>query len=405
VPGDRGAFLENSANFLYDPIWLSSEQQVLSADFHPVRQKGLVVQMNAGTPSKGRKLGLREIAAEAKVSVATVSRVLNGNSRVSPDIQAMVLRAAAKLDFDPAQRNKTKAVAFLLSNRAMLHPFHSRILTGAEAYCAQHGWDIIFLLYNYSPNVPWKELHLPKVVQRHDVVRGVILAGNTSANLLDLLDHKGVAQVVLGNNILSEPKNLKTDVIYSDDTQGAFDMTRHLISLGHRDIGFVGNMRLPWFRRSFEGYRRAMEEANLAVQRSSIDSDDEAEVGYLGTKTLFTEGQRLTAIFAGNDPTAHGVYKALRDSGLRIPDDVSVVGCNDTVGAWLFPSLTTIREFPEHLGKHMVEMLLNRIANPNLPPQRITIPTEPVRRESIRAISGEPGEASADHLRRAVAPA
>jgi DNA-binding LacI/PurR family transcriptional regulator len=357
--------------------------------------------MRTGKPAQGKKLGLREIAAEANVSVATVSRVLNGNSRVSPEIQKVVLNAAAKLDFDPSQRNKTKALAFLLSNRTMLHPFHSRILTGAEAYCSQHGWDIVFLLYNYSATVPWKELHLPKVVQRHDVVRGVILAGDTSANLLELLDHKGIAQVVLGNNIIGEPRNVNTDVIYSDDTQGAFDMTRHCMSLGHRAISFVGNVRLPWFARSYEGYRRAMEEANLTPHRSSVDSDDEAEIGYLGTKLLFASGQRPTAIFAGNDPTAHGVYKALRDSGLRIPDDVSVVGCNDTIGAWLYPSLTTIREFPEHLGKHMVEMLLNRIAHPNMDPQRITIPTEFVRRESCRKISDGHRETFSDALQGA----
>jgi LacI family transcriptional regulator len=123
------------------------------------------------------RLGLREIASAANVSLATVSRVLNGNSRVDPAIQKVVLDAAAKLEVDPSQRNKTKALAFVLGNRAMLHPFHSRILIGAEAYCAAHGWDMVFLSFNYSPNVPWKELHLPKVVQRRDIVRGVILAG------------------------------------------------------------------------------------------------------------------------------------------------------------------------------------------------------------------------------------
>src|SRR5487761_220129 len=127
------------------------------------------------TKSPKGKIGLREIAAAAKVSVATVSRVLNGNNRVDPAIQKAVLDAAATLDVDLSQRNKTKALAFLLSNRAPLHAYHSRILLGAEAYCAANGWDMVFLSFNYSANVPWKELHLPKVVQRHDVVRAVVL--------------------------------------------------------------------------------------------------------------------------------------------------------------------------------------------------------------------------------------
>jgi DNA-binding LacI/PurR family transcriptional regulator len=164
-------------------------------------------------------------------------------------------------------------------------------------------------------------------------------------------------------------------------------MTRYLLGLGHRHIGFVGNTRLPWFARCFAGYRRAMDEAGVAPVHSSIDSEDDTEIGYLGTKSLLARGEPLTAIFAGNDQTAHGVYKAIRDSGLRIPDDISVAGCDDTVGAWLYPGLTTIREFPEQLGKQMVEMILNRIAKPDQAPQRITIPTELIKRDSCRSIS------------------
>jgi DNA-binding LacI/PurR family transcriptional regulator len=333
-----------------------------------------------------KKLGLREIAAAANVSIATVSRVLNANSRVDPALQKTVLDAVAKLDIDPSQRNKTKALAFLLSNRAVLHPFHYRILSGAETYCTGHGWDLIFLSFNYLPNVPWKELHLPAVVQRHDVVRGVILSGTTSANLLESLEHKGISYVVLGNNIIGDPKSLKNDVIFSDETQGGRDMIRYLIGLGHRHICFVGNTRLPWFARGFEGYRRAMEEAGLVARVSSIDSEDDTEIGYLGTKSLLASGESVTAIFAGNDPTAHGVYKALRHSGMSVPRDMSVAGCNDTIGAWLSPELTTIREFPEQLGRHMVELLLGRIAKPHLEPRHITIPTEFIKRESCRSI-------------------
>lgn len=333
------------------------------------------------------KVGLREIAEAAQVSVATVSRVLNGNNRVDPTIQKTVINAATMLKVDLSQRNKTKALAFVLSNRAMLHAFHSRVLHGAETYCTAHGWDIFFLSFNYSPHAQWNELHLPRVMQRRDVVRAVILAGTNSSNLIELLDNKGIPYVVLGNNVIGDLQQLENDVIFSDDTQGSEDTTRYLIGLGHRHICFVGNTRLPWFARCFAGYRRAMEESGLAPTHSSIDSEDDAEIGYLGTKSLLARGEPITAIFAGNDATAHGVYKALRDSGMEIPDDVSVAGCDDTVGVWLYPRLTTIREFPEQLGKQMVETILNRIANPDQKPQRITIPTELIKRDSCRPIS------------------
>ena len=135
-------------------------------------------RMKKAAPKKG-KVGLREIASAASVSVATASRVLSGNTRVARDIQKVVLDEARKLGIDPVQRNKTKALAFLLSNRAMLHAFHSRILIGAEAHCAANGWDMVFLSYTYSPNVPWTELHLPRVLQRHDVIRAVCWPAQT----------------------------------------------------------------------------------------------------------------------------------------------------------------------------------------------------------------------------------
>lgn len=270
----------------------------------------------------------------------------------------------------------------------MLHVFHSRILSGAEAHCAAQGWDMIFLSLNYSPRVPWAELHLPMVIQRPDLVRAVILAGTNSVNLINLLTERGLALSVFGNNVIGERQNLeKNDVVYADDIQGFMEATRYLIDLGHRDIWFVGNIGLPWFARCLEGYRRAMEMSGLIPRESSYASEDETESGYLGTKSLLARGEPVTAIVAGNDPTAHGVYKALRDRGLKIPDDISVIGCDDTVGHWLSPTLSTTREFPEQIGKYLVQLALNRIAEPDRDPQCITIPTEFIKRDSCLTLS------------------
>jgi DNA-binding LacI/PurR family transcriptional regulator len=224
---------------------------------------------------------------------------------------------------------------------------------------------------------------LPRVLQRQDVIRAVILAGTNSSNLIEMLVHRGIRFVVLGNNVFGEPHDLKkNDVVYADDVQGGEDATRYLIGLGHRHIWFVGNTRLPWFARCFAGYRRAMEDNGLVPRESSTDSADETESGYLGTKSLLAREEPVTAILAGNDPTGHGVYKALHDRGLRVPDDISVVGCDDTIGTWLSPALTTTREFPEQLGKQLVELALKRIAQPDQEPECVTIPTELIKRDS-----------------------
>jgi DNA-binding LacI/PurR family transcriptional regulator len=331
------------------------------------------------------KVGLRDIAEAAHVSMATASRVLNGNWRVDPKIQKVVIAEARKLGIDPMQRYKNKTLAFLLSNRDMLHVFHSRILSGAQAQCTARGWDMVFLLYRYSQHTPWNELHLPRIIGRPDLIRGIILAGTNSANLLELLQRKRITFSVLGNNVMGERAQLeRCDVVYADDIQGGFDATQHLLRLGHRHIWFVGNRRLPWFERFLEGYQRAMEEAGQPVRESGIESEDDAECGYLGTKSLLARRVEVTAIVAGNDQIAGGVYKALRDKGLFVPGDVSVVGCDDTVGTWLYPALSTTREFPEHLGKNLVETVLRRIEDPDQRPQLITIPTEFISRDSCQ---------------------
>jgi DNA-binding LacI/PurR family transcriptional regulator len=207
---------------------------------------------------------------------------------------------------------------------------------------------------------------------------------------------------VLGNNVTGEVEQPDYDVVFSNDILGGQDITRYLIGLGHQHIWFVGNIHLPWFARCYEGYRRAMEEAGLEPRCSSVDSEDETDIGYLGTKSLLSRGEPVTAIFAGNDPTAHGVYKGIRDSGLEIPMDISVVGCDDTVGSWLYPSLTTIREFPEQLGKQMVELLLKRIENLNQEPQRVTVPTEVIKRDSCRSVAFAESTRSAPRAQDAV---
>ena len=329
------------------------------------------------------RVGLQQIAEAANVSMATVSRVLRGNNQVDPAIQKAVRAEAQKLGIDPSQRNKNRTLAFCLSNRTMLHTFHSRILSGAEAYAAANGWEMLYLSFKYSLQISSTDLNAPKVLLRHDMVRAAILAGSNSTSLVKLLTKKGIPVAVFGNNVFGDQQELeKHDTVFVDDIQGGADATQYLIRLGHRDIWFVGNTKLPWFARCFDGYRRAMRENKLEPRHSSIDSEADAETGYLGTKSLLARNEPVTAIFAGNDSTAHGVYKALFERGVRVPHDVSVIGCDDTVGTLLTPALSTIREFPEQIGMQLVDLALKHLAKPDGDPQHITIPTEFVKRES-----------------------
>jgi DNA-binding LacI/PurR family transcriptional regulator len=330
------------------------------------------------------KVTFKDVARAAGVSLATVSRVFNGNTRVSRELYERVTKAARHLGVNLQQEHAPATVAFVLSNREMLHDFHSRIFFGAHEYCKTHGADVLFLSFYYPAIAPWNELVLPKVLRRRDVAQAAILAGTNSENLLIALRQEGIPFATLGNNILDDIPAGAYHTVCTDDVQGAYEMTRYLQALGHKDIWFVGDVRLPWFSRCYAGYRRAMENAGRIPRLSGFTSTDDREVGYLGTKAILSRNEPVTAIFAGTDTAAQGVYAALADGHLNVPQDVSVVGCNDTSAGLLSPPLTTIREFPEQLGRQLAELALGQISRNEDAPRQITIPTEIVKRKSCQ---------------------
>lgn len=334
------------------------------------------------TPSLG------DVAQRAGVSAATVSRIARGQLSVDAAIQARVRRAAAELGLDLDQRrNETSTIiAFLLSNRDVLHSFQAHILVGAEAYCASQKKELLFMSFRYSPTVPPQALHLPRILRQRNLVRAVILGGTNSPNMLSALREQKIPFAVLGNNVIGDWTPEEFDTVWSDDVQGAFDLTSHLIADGHRDIWFIGDIELPWYARCAEGYRQSMLNAGLLPRLSEIQSDDR-QLGYLATRSILSRREPVTAIFAGSDQIARGVYEALYQSGLSVPDDISVAGFNDSEAALLHPPLTSVAEFPEELGRHLAGFVLRRAQEPDREPQKLTIPTRVVVRESTKPMT------------------
>jgi DNA-binding LacI/PurR family transcriptional regulator len=143
---------------------------------------------------------------------------------------------------------------------------------------------------------------------------------------------------------------------------------------------------MSWFKSRYDGYKRAMEDAGLAPRVNEFDSGEGEDLGYLATKSILKSGESITALFAGDDAAARGAYQAIHESGLRIPEDISVVGFNDTEAASLRPPLTSVRVFTEQVGRGMAALAVERLNRPDLPPEAITIPTQLVKRESCREI-------------------
>ena len=329
------------------------------------------------------KVTLADVAREAQVSAATVSRLMRGGARVNAATRERIQDAANRLNFDLEARKTSRIIAFLLSNRGVLHPFHSSILMGAEAYCAEHDYGLLFLPLQYSLTVAADRLVLPEILLRKTVVAGAIVAGTNSRSMLELLGRHDVPWIALGNNVVGEWPHNTPQSIFFDDIRGAYDLTKYLISLGHQHIGFAGNLSLPWYFRRFQGYRQAMVEANLSILSSDLPTLDGEEMGYLSTRLLLQGSPRPTAIFAADDPAARGAYKAARDHDLSIPEDLSVAGFNDTLdAAALHPPLTSMRVFTEELGRQAAKLLLKQIEYPGVPIASVVLPTQLIRRES-----------------------
>jgi len=337
---------------------------------------------NANKPAS-----FKQLAKIANVSPATVSRVANGRINVDPSIRARVRKAAETLgiDLDRKRNEAAHIIGFMLANRDLLHNFQARILFGSEAYCASQNRDLLFMSFRYLPTVPPEELHLPKILNQVAIVRAMILGGTNSANMLLALRQRQIPFAVLGNNVLGDWNAQDYDAVYSDDITGAFDLTNQLISDGHRDIWFIGDIDLPWYARCAQGYRQSMVRAGLQPRVSEIHSDDH-QLGYLATRSILSRQERVTAIFAGSDQIARGVYEAVRQSGLNIPADISVAGFNDSEGALMDPPMTSVREFPEELGKHLAEFVVRRLQKPDREPQHLVIPTKVVIRDSTRPL-------------------
>jgi DNA-binding LacI/PurR family transcriptional regulator len=312
--------------------------------------------------------------------------VARGNASVDEDMERRIRQAADKLglNLEDSRHDRLSVVAFLLCNREVHHMFQSLVLLGAEAHCAAKERELLFVSFRYSAAAEANQLHLPRALERRDLVRGVILSGTNSLAMLELLRLRKIPFAVLGNNVIGEWNPNEYHSVFSDDVQGAFDLTAHLISQGHRDIWFFGDLSMPWYSRCAHGYRAAMSDAGLEPRCSEIHASDQ-ELGYLAMRSVLSRKEPVTAVFAGSDQIARGVYEALRQSNLEIPGDVSVAGFNDTEAALFDPPLTSVREFPEQLGQHLAEFLTGALQDPLGERKQITIPTKLVVRQSTAA--------------------
>jgi len=326
---------------------------------------------------------IRDVARQAKVSVATVSRVVNpGTHRVTPATSRRVRAVIHALGYHPnviAQSLKSRAsrtVALIVPD--ISNPFFPAIARGIEDTARQRGYAV--LLCNTYEDLSREQAYLQLLRKRW--VDGMIFAtvGSNTAHLRSLRDD-GLPVVLVARDVDGVP----IDAVLVDNERGAYEATSHLLRLGHRAIAHItgpGSLRVARDRR--RGYTRALREAGAPENETRVAAGDfTAEGGRSAVAVLLQRGVQFSAVVAANDLMAIGAMEALQAAGRRVPADVAVVGFDDiTFASLVSPALSTVAQPKYRMGQLAMERLLELMAGASPAGRRTVLEPRLIVRES-----------------------
>ncbi len=329
-----------------------------------------------------------DVAKEANVSFATVSRVVNGKGYVSAATRERVLQAMTRTGYVVNRQARALAggrrqvIGLLVPD--LDTSYIGEILRGIDEELAANSYDL--MLYTTHRRKTRESIFAASLTQGMTDGLLMVLPVDPGA-YLESFRRREFPCVLIDHAALDG----KGPSVRATNWQGAFDATTYLIALGHRRIGFItGNQEMGCSRDRLSGYREALRAAGLPADETLVrEGDFHAPLAYERTRELLALAEPPTAIFAANDVSALGVMDAARDAGLRIPDHISVIGFDDIPGAVSAnPPLTTVRQPLREMGKRATRMLFERIDDPRRDSERIELPTELIVRATCRSISG-----------------
>jgi LacI family transcriptional regulator len=329
-----------------------------------------------------QRVGIRDVAAAAGVSPATVSQAFNGSRPVSEATRARIVAAATALGYapDPTARGlrlQRTGLIGLLGDRVVTTPYAGGLVLGAADALEERGLALVALDSLGDPDRELRQL----ATLRQRKVEGVLYAR---------MFHQVVAAppllgipVVVVNSTTDDPG---VSAIAPDEHAVAARAVEHLLSHGHRRIAFAQTVDRTAASVGREaGFRRTLAAAGVTGEPLVERSDSTSAGGRRSGRILLEREDRPTAVFCFNDEVAMGVYQSAAALGLRVPRDVSVVGVDDLplVAAALDPGLTTIALPHEEMGRWAAEQLVARIADPGLPAERVEVECRLVERDSV----------------------
>lgn len=330
-------------------------------------------------------MNIRDVAAAAGVSAATVSRVLNpAADPVRPETRQKVIETIERLGYRPNDlarallHRRTNVVGLVVPD--ITNPYYPNLVRGAEDAASAAGYRVV--LCNTDRDVEKTNAYLDTLVKSR--ADGIVVAGGGADHTVSpqLFEPYGTRIVLVGRHDLPYPS------VQVDNVGAAREATDHLIALGHRRIAFVaGPLVSHTVQDRLAGYRAALRDAGLPVDDRLVREGDFQEAsGYAAGSALIAEGtgpeQVPSAIVAANDRMALGAMAALADRGLRVPEDVSVVGFDDvSIASYVRPALTTVA-IPSYRIGHAAMTMLVEAEDPPMDGQPQLLPTTLILRDT-----------------------
>ncbi len=330
--------------------------------------------------------GIRDVAALANVSPATVSRVLNKSGYVKKETCQRVLEAIRELNYVPSGvarsmvSGTTRTIGLVLPD--ITNPYFPALARGVEDAASAQGY--LITLCNTDNNPETEAMYLDML--REKCVDGLVYVSTSSR-----VDHvQKLAQTMPIVWVDRPPVGVEGDVVAGDDFLGGYLATRHLVSVGHKNVGFIsGPPELITSMERKRGFSLALKEAGIVPDERLIAVGNFTfESGRQGMADILSKAQP-TAVFAANDLMALGAMEVIFEAGLKVPQDIALVGYDDIVFARLArPALTTIEQPSYLIGLTACEVILDRIARRELPVQKKLFKPNLI----VRASSQEEGQ-------------
>lgn len=345
-----------------------------------------------------KRITIHDIAKEAGVSSATVSRVLGGSDYpVSEKLRVKILSLAEQLDYIPNMIGKQLKTDTNMTIGVIIptisNPFYAAVMLGIEEAARKSGYHV--LLCNSLQDKSLEEGYLKTLFEKQ--VKGVIISSISGNRKLMMRLIKMGLNVIAIDQKLDMPEVLQIEFDYR---RGGHMAASYLLEKGHRNIGYVSApLDRPSRRHIYQGFFEALEAAGVGKNESFIQIAGEEKEVYEGiyefengktlTRNLLRQAELPTAIFACNDVTAFGVMSELAASGLRVPEDISVMGFdNIEFGRMVTKALTTIKQPDYEMGKMACTMLLDKLRKDSRYETDIMLLPKLIERDSVRSVEG-----------------